>query len=36
MTVKDLVLKNRSYRRFAESETISLGTLKELVDLGRP
>jgi nitroreductase len=35
MTVKDLVLKNRSYRRFAESETISLGTLKELVDLGR-
>ncbi|MCE1255467.1 MAG: nitroreductase family protein [Anaerolineae bacterium] len=32
---RDLVLKNRSYRRFFEDESISLETLKELVDLAR-
>lgn len=33
--LKDLVLKNRSYRRFYQNENISLETLKELVDLAR-
>lgn len=33
--IKDLILKNRSYRRFDESVSIDLSTLKELVDLGR-
>lgn len=33
--IKDLIAGNRSYRRFAESETISRETLLELVDLGR-
>lgn len=32
---KDLVLANRSYRRFYQEEAISLETLKELVDLAR-
>ena len=31
----DLILKNRSYRRFYEEVDINLGTLKELVDLAR-
>jgi nitroreductase len=31
----DLILKNRSYRRFYEEVDIKLETLKELVDLGR-
>lgn len=31
----NLVLKNRSYRRFDESERISEGTLRELVNLAR-
>lgn len=35
MQLKDLVLKNRSYRRFHESESISSDTLRELVDLAR-
>jgi nitroreductase len=35
MSVKDLVYKNRSYRRFHQEQRISLDTLKELVDLGR-
>ena len=35
MTIKELVRKNRSYRRFHESESISLETLRELVDLAR-
>ncbi len=35
MTIKDLVRKNRSYRRFYENESISLETLRELVDLAR-
>jgi nitroreductase len=33
--VKDLVLKNRSYRRFYQEETISKDVLRELVDLAR-
>jgi len=32
---KDLILKNRSYRRFYEDERISYDTLTELVDLAR-
>lgn len=35
MNVKDLVLKNRSYRRFYENFSIEHDTLKELVDLAR-
>jgi nitroreductase len=31
----DLVKKSRSYRRFKESEPVSLSTLRELVDLAR-
>lgn len=33
--LKDLVLKNRSYRRFHEEQRISIETLRELVDLAR-
>ncbi len=33
--IRDLVRKNRSYRRFFEEETIKLETLRELVDLAR-
>ena len=33
--IKDLVLKNRSYRRFYQEAAISLETLRELVDLAR-
>jgi nitroreductase len=33
--LRELILKNRSYRRFYEAETISEETLKELVDLAR-
>jgi nitroreductase len=33
--IRDLVLKNRSYRRFHEEVDIKIGTLKELVDLAR-
>jgi nitroreductase len=32
---KDTVLKNRSYRRFYEDQTVTIETLKELVDLAR-
>ena len=32
--IKDLVLKNRSYRRF-QQERIGIGTLRDLVDLAR-
>ena len=35
MTMKELVLKNRSYRRFHQNEKVSIETLKELVDLAR-
>jgi nitroreductase len=33
--LKDLILKNRSYRRFCQELPISLDDLKELVDLAR-
>ena len=33
--IKDLILKNRSYRRFRQDIAISRETLKELVDLAR-
>jgi nitroreductase len=33
--LKDLVLKNRSYRRFDQNIPIEMGTLRELVDLAR-
>jgi nitroreductase len=33
--MKDLVLKNRSYRRFYQSEAVDEKTLRELVDLAR-
>jgi len=33
--LKDLILKNRSYRRFYEETVIELDTLRELVDLAR-
>ena len=33
--LKDLVLSNRSYRRFRENEAVSLESLRELVDLAR-
>ncbi len=33
--IRDLILKNRSYRRFYQEITIELETLKELVDLAR-
>lgn len=32
--IKELVLKNRSYRRFYENKKISMDILKELVDIG--
>jgi nitroreductase len=33
--IKDLIIKNRSYRRFQQDFEITLDTLKELVDLAR-
>ena len=33
--IRDLVIKNRSYRRFYQDIPVSLETLKELVDLAR-
>ena len=33
--IRDLVLKNRSYRRFYQETAIDLETLRELVDLAR-
>jgi len=33
--IKDLILKNRSYRRFHQDTPINMETLKELVDLAR-
>ena len=35
MTLKDLVLKNRSYRRFHQDVPVTLDTLRALVDLAR-
>ena len=33
--LKDLILRNRSYRRFNQEVPIALDTLKELVELAR-
>lgn len=33
--IKELVLKNRSYRRFYQDKSIEINTLRELVDLAR-
>ena len=33
--IQELILKNRSVRRFFEDEEVSIETLKQLVDLGR-
>ena len=33
--LRDLVIKNRSYRRFYQDVPVSLETLRELVDLAR-
>jgi len=33
--LKDLVIKNRSYRRWYQDTAIELETLRELVDLAR-
>jgi len=33
--IKDIILKNRSYRRFYQDITIDLDTLRQLVDLAR-
>ena len=33
--IKDLILKNRSYRRFHQDVTIDMETLRELVDMAR-
>ena len=35
MQIKDMILRNRSYRRFHEDVAIDVDTLKELVDLAR-
>ncbi len=35
MTIKELVLRNRSYRRFHQETAIKMETLRELVDLAR-
>ncbi len=35
MKIRDLILKNRSYRRFYQEVAIKLETLRELVDLAR-
>ena len=33
--LRDLIIKNRSYRRFHQEITVELDTLRELVDLAR-
>jgi nitroreductase len=33
--IRDIILKNRSYRRFDQSKTVERETLRELVDLAR-
>jgi nitroreductase len=35
LMLKDLIVKNRSYRRFYQDEVVSVETLRELVDLAR-
>jgi hypothetical protein len=34
--IKDLVVRNRTYRRFDQSLAVGMDTLKDLVDLARP
>ncbi len=34
-TVDELILRNRSYRRFYQQESVSMQTLRELVNLAR-
>lgn len=33
--IKELILKNRSYRRFYQEKVVEINTLRELVDLAR-
>ena len=33
--IKDLIIKNRSYRKFDQSVSIKLNMLRDLVELGR-
>ena len=35
MTIRDLILRNRSYRRFRQEVPVEMETLRELVDLAR-
>lgn len=35
MPIKDLILKNRSYRRFYQNEAITIEQIRDLVDLAR-
>lgn len=35
LSLKELILKNRSFRRFYQDVSIPVGTLKELIDLAR-
>jgi nitroreductase len=35
MSIRDLIYKSRSYRRFDQEQRIALDTLRELADLGR-
>lgn len=35
LKLKDLVLKNRSYRRWLQQETVAEGVLRDLIDLAR-
>ena len=35
MNIRELTLKNRSYRRFHQNEPVSMETLRDLVDLAR-
>jgi nitroreductase len=35
LMLRDLIVKNRSYRRFYQEEAVSIETLRELVDLAR-
>jgi nitroreductase len=35
MTIKDLIVKNRSYRRFREDVAVNAATLKDLIELAR-
>jgi len=35
MTIEELIVRNRSYRRYDESQTVSMETLRDLVDIAR-